>query len=132
MMELGLGTDIIAVARIASLLERWSDRFLNRVFTADEIAYCRTKRYQAEHFAARFAAKEALIKALGVNAWQRINMLNMEVQRTAGGAPYFELSGSVAQLADKKKIDQIKLSMSHCREYAMAVVVLEKEAPLAT
>ncbi|MFW0795344.1 holo-ACP synthase [Gordonia sp. CPCC 205515] len=117
------GTDIVDVNRIDSLIERSGDRFLNRWFTSDEIAYCRTKAVPSRHFAARFAAKEAVAKVLpsgwdGPLAWRSIEIVN-----NADGAPRVHLTGLPRELADKARIERISISLSHCDAYATAVAI---------
>lgn len=121
-MVLGTGVDIIEVPRIRAALDnpRTGRRFRERVFTAGEISYCERRRNAPESYAARFAAKEALMKALGrVYGWREI-----EVRRTAG-APTLQLSGRAAAQAEKLGVRRIHLSLTHTAGNAVAFVVLE-------
>jgi holo-[acyl-carrier protein] synthase len=117
--DISVGVDIIEISRVAATVDRFGDRFLQRIFTAGEIAYCRGR---APQLAARFAAKEAVMKALGTGTrgvgWQEV-----EVTRKRTGEPGIELHGRAAERAKKLGIDRIALSISHSREYAVASVV---------
>jgi holo-[acyl-carrier protein] synthase len=124
-MVIGIGTDVIEIARIAQSIDRFGDRFLDRVFTPREIAYCRRKKNAAESFAARFAAKEAGAKALGTGISQGVSWLEMEVNREPSGRPTLELTGRAAQRADRLGIAGISLSLTHGKDIALAVVVME-------
>lgn len=124
-MVVGLGTDIIEIARIAQSIDRYGERFVQRIFTADEIAYCRRKKSAAESFAARFAAKEAAAKALGTGISRGVSWLEIEVTREPGGRPLLALSGRAAERARELGVVRASLSLTHTREMAMAVVVME-------
>ena len=124
-MVIGVGTDVIEIARIAQSIGRFGDRFLARVFTPREIAYCRRKKNAAESFAARFAAKEAGAKALGTGISQGVSWLELEVNREPSGRPTLELTGRAAQRASRLGIAGISLSLTHSKDIALAVVVME-------
>jgi holo-[acyl-carrier protein] synthase len=125
-MVLGLGTDLIEIARIKESIERHDDRFLRRVFTDDEIAYCQSKKKNAaESFAARFAAKEAGAKALGTGISRGVSWKELEVRRTPGERPTLHLSGRAAERAGQMGVQTLNLSLTHSRDVAMAVVVAE-------
>jgi holo-[acyl-carrier protein] synthase len=124
-MVIGVGTDVIEIARIAQSIDRFGDRFLDRVFTPREIAYCRRKKNAAESFAARFAAKEAGAKALGTGISQGVSWLELEVNRESGGRPTLQLTGRAAQRAGRLGIAGISLSLTHGKDIALAVVVME-------
>jgi len=116
---LSAGVDIIEIPRVRRVFEKYGQRFLDRVFTADEIAYCRGR---ASNLAARFAAKEAAMKALGTGvrgvAWKDI-----EVVRQESGAPSIQLYGRAKNRAQRLGIQEMALSLSHSREYAVASVI---------
>src|SRR5215471_5851729 len=115
-----VGVDIVEVGRIAGAIERWGVRFLERIFTPTEIAYCRAKTRAAESFAVRFAAKEAFAKALKVgrvSIWREV-----EVVRGEGPRPTFQLHGNARALVGHRKVD---LSLSHAQTHAVAVVLIE-------
>jgi len=121
----GTGVDIVACDRIEELVEVHGDRFIGRVFTPEEAAYCRAQRRPREHFAARFAAKEAVLKALGTGWVQGISWRDVRVSRTEAGKPEVALVGGAAQVADKIGADRVHVSVSHCEAYAVAMAVAE-------
>ena len=125
-MVVGLGTDLIEIARVQASLDRYGEQFLGRVFTAGEIAYCQRKKHTAaESFAARFAAKEAGAKALGTGISRGVSWREIEVQRSPGERPELVLTGRAAERAQAMGVRRISLSLTHSRDVAMAVVVLE-------
>jgi holo-[acyl-carrier protein] synthase len=124
-MVLGLGTDLIETRRVHESIERFGERFLQRIFTTGEIAYCSRKKNSAESFAARFAAKEAGAKALGTGISHGVNWKEFEVKREPSGRPTLHLSGRAAELAGAMGVRRLQLSLTHSRELAMAVVVAE-------
>ena len=124
-MLIGTGVDLIEVERIAHSIERYGERFLRRVYTDLEIAYCNRKRGSAESFAARFAAKEAGAKALGTGISRGVTWNEFQVSRNPGGRPVLELRGRAAQLATELGVRAISLSLTHTGNLAMATVVME-------
>lgn len=125
-MVLGLGTDLIEIARIEESLERHGERFLHKIFTQSEIAYClQKKKSSAESFAARFAAKEAGAKALGTGISRGVSWKELEVRREIGERPTLHLSGRAAERAAQMGVRTLSLSLTHSRDVAMAVVVAE-------
>ncbi len=125
-MVLGLGTDLMETKRVEESIDRFGERFMERIFTAGEIAYCQRKRKNAaESFAARFAAKEAGAKALGTGISRGVSWKEFEVRREEGGRPTLHLSGRAAELAAAMGVKRIQLSLTHSRELALAVVVVE-------
>src|SRR3984893_14523093 len=124
-MLLGLGTDLIETRRVQQSIDRFGDRFLERIFSPWEIAYCQRKKNAAESFAARFAAKEAGAKALGTGISRGVSWKEFEVRREAGGRPTLHLSGRAAELAEAMGVRRVQLSLTHSRELALAVVVAE-------
>ena len=121
----GLGIDIIEIARIAGELENYGDTFTERIFTREEIDYCEKKAHRAQHYAVRFAAKEAAFKALGTGWQEGVGWREVAVKNDALGKPALEMTGRAAELAEKKSVTVMQLSLSHCRDYAAAVVILE-------
>lgn len=119
----GLGTDIIEVQRIANSIERHGNRFLERLFTQEEINYCSKFRDFARHYAGRFAAKEAIVKALGTGISHEISWLDMEILNDERGKPFLNLSLKGKDLFGNP---EIQLSISHCKEYAMAVALVSR------
>jgi len=125
-MVLGVGTDLMETKRIEESIDRYGERFLERVFTPNEIAYCMRKRKNAaESFAARFAAKEAGAKALGTGISHGITWKELEVLREPSGRPTLHLSGRAAERAERMGVRRVQLSLTHSRELAMAVVIVE-------
>jgi holo-[acyl-carrier protein] synthase len=124
-MVLGLGTDLIEIERVQASMDRFGERFLDRVFTEGEIAYCMRKRQSAESFAARFAAKEAGAKALGTGISRGVSWKEIEVRREIGQRPTLHFSGRAGELADAMGVRRVQLSLSHSRKLATAMVLIE-------
>ena len=124
-MILGMGTDLTEIGRVKKSIDRFGDRFLERVYTPGEIAYCLTKRGFAESFAARFAAKEAAAKALGTGISRGVSWKEFEVTRAMSGKPSMVLHGRAEELARELGVVRIALSLTHTRDMALAVVVME-------
>ena len=116
------GVDLVEVERIESVIARYGERFLERVFTDDELAYCRGRPHQ---LAARFAAKEAVSKALGTGIQHRDGVAWQEIQIVSDdhGKPAVELTGKAARRAEQIGLSNLSLSLSHTREHAIALVV---------
>ncbi len=119
MQDVSVGVDVIEIERVAATLARFGDRFLERVFTEGETAYCRGR---APQLAARFAAKEAVMKALGTGT-RGIGWREVEVTRKRTGEPGIALHGRAAERAARLGIDRIAVSLSHSRHYAVASVI---------
>jgi holo-[acyl-carrier protein] synthase len=124
-MIVGSGIDLVEIGRIQQSIDRYGSRFLNRIFTAAEQAYCLRKRNSAESFAARFAAKEAGAKALGTGISHGVGWLEIEVVRLPSGKPTLRYLGRAAQFAARLGVANIALSITHTASLAMASVVLE-------
>lgn len=125
-MILGVGTDMIEINRIERSIEQFGDRFLHRIFTAEEIAYCQLKKkHAAESFAARFAAKEAGAKALGTGISRGITWKEIEVRRKPGERPTLHFSGRALNRAERMGVTGLSLSLTHSRDHALAVVIAE-------
>jgi holo-[acyl-carrier protein] synthase len=124
-MIVGSGIDLVEITRIRQSMERFGSRFLERVFTASEQAYCLRKRNAAESLAARFAAKEAAAKALGTGISRGVNWLEIEVIREPGGRPSIRFRGRAAEIAEQMGVAQVALSLTHTASLAMASVILE-------
>jgi len=124
-MIVGTGIDIAEVPRIAESIARFGDRFLRRVFTEGEIRYCHAKANRAERFAARFAAKEAAMKALGTGWSHGVRWRDVEVVRQPGGRPTMTFHGKAAEFAAKLGAKHVALSLTHTSEQALAQVILE-------
>ena len=124
-MILGTGVDIAEVARIRESIERFGDRFLHRIFTDDEVSYCERKASRFESYAARFAAKEAGMKALGTGWSRGVRWRDIEVVRPKGQRPTIQFHGEAAAIAAKLGTKNIALSITHTSEQALAHVILE-------
>ena len=116
---LSTGVDFIEIDRVASVLDRYGDRFLRRIFTPGEIAYCRGR---APNLAARFAAKEAVMKSLGTG-FRGVGWRDVEVVRAPSGAPSPRLHGRARRRAQRLGVTEIAITLSHSRDYAMVVAV---------
>lgn len=122
----GLGIDTVEVQRIERLLAEHPERFEERCFTPDEAAYCKASRTRrAEHFAARFAAKEACLKALGTGLSAGLSWKEIEVVRDDAGRPILRLAGCAAQAAMERGVKHWHLSLSHTAANAIAIVIAE-------
>ncbi|MDE3149491.1 MAG: holo-ACP synthase [Acidobacteriota bacterium] len=124
-MILGSGIDLVEIERIQHSMDRFGRRFLDRVYTAAEQAYCLRKNHSAESFAARFAAKEAAAKALGTGISQGVGWREIEVGREPGGRPNLRFHGRAATIAERLGVARAALSITHTGSLAMASVVLE-------
>ncbi len=116
----GIGIDVVEVDRIAAIIERHGALFLEKLFTAAERSYCESHKQPALHYAARFAAKEAVSKALGTGIGGQAGWLDLEITRDSLGAPKLVLSGNAAAFAAEKGITEIQISLTHARDYAAA------------
>jgi holo-[acyl-carrier protein] synthase len=125
-MIYGIGTDIIEVARIRGVMEK-DIGFREKIFTSGEIAYCETKKFKYENYAARFSAKEAFMKAIGTGWRFGIRFADIEVIHDEYGKPLIRLYGKAEELARIEGISKIHVSLSHVKEMALAVVTVEKE-----
>jgi len=124
-MIVGTGIDIAEVPRIRHAIERYGDRFLHRVYTDGEIRYCQSKANRMERYAARFAAKEAAMKALGTGWNHGVRWRDIEVARKPGGRPTIVFHGRAAEFAAKLGATNVALSLTHTAAQAMAQVILE-------
>jgi holo-[acyl-carrier protein] synthase len=123
----GIGVDLVRIPRIRRLMERWQARFLERVFTPEEVAYALRRHDPAEHLAARFAAKEATLKALGTGLSMGVRWREMEVRRARGERPTLVLSGRTAALGAALGVRRLHVSLTHDGDYALAQVLAEGE-----
>jgi holo-[acyl-carrier protein] synthase len=120
---IGLGTDIIECSRIGEMIHKHGELFLNRVFTQQEIAYCSSRKTSNQHYAGRWAAKEAALKALGTGWAKGIQWTDIAVSHQLGGKPIITIDGVAAEIAKEQGIAEIMLSISHCRHYAVAYCI---------
>ena len=125
MAILGIGTDIIECLRIAQMIERHGELFVGRVYTDHEIAYCAARKAATQHYAGRWAAKEAVLKALGTGWVRGIGWRDVEVRHTKAGGPIVRLYGGAREVLERSGIETIHLSISHCRSHATAYAVAE-------
>jgi holo-[acyl-carrier protein] synthase len=128
---LGLGTDIIEVVRIGEMIERHGEMFLQRVYTEQEIRYCQRRKSAIQHYAGRWAAKEAVMKTLGTGFSKGVGFRDIEVSALKSGAPVITLNGGAKEIARKLGIDSVLITISHCRSYATATAVALQHAPRA-
>ena len=120
---IGLGTDITECLRIARMIERHGELFINRVYTPEEIKYCQSRKQATQHFTGRWAAKEAILKALGTG-WRRgISWRDIEVRNEPGGKPMVAVRGGAKDVVEQLEISEIQVSISHCRSHAIACAV---------
>lgn len=124
-MIVGTGIDIAEVQRIRHAIERFGVRFLERIYTVGEIRYCKSKANSVERFAARFAAKEAAMKALGTGWNHGVRWRDCEVTRKPGSRPTLTLHGQAGEIAARLGVRNVSLSLTHTKEQAMAQVILE-------
>jgi holo-[acyl-carrier protein] synthase len=125
-MIVGIGIDIAEPRRLEEAAERYGRRFLERIFTPREIAYCERRRNKWERYAARFAAKEAAFKALGTG-WRRgVRWQEAEVVNQPSGKPTLELTGQAGEFARCLGVESISLSLTHSEQFALAQVIFEK------
>jgi holo-[acyl-carrier protein] synthase len=127
MNVIGIGVDLVENARIEHSLERFGERFLQRVFTAGEIEYSKSMKYPARHLAARFAAKEAVSKAFGTGIGKSMGWKDIDVRRKESGEPYVVLEGGAKELAGERKVLKVSITLSHTEHHAMAMIVMEGE-----
>ena len=120
MNVIGIGTDIVETLRIAQMIERHGELFLNRVYTEHEIGYCSARKAATQHYAGRWAAKEAVLKALGTGWARGIRWRDIEVRNEIGGKPHIALEGGALEISRRLGIDEILISISHCRSHATA------------
>jgi holo-[acyl-carrier protein] synthase len=124
-MLVGTGIDAVEIERVARSIERYGARFIQRIFTAGEIAYCQRRKNCAESFAARFAAKEAGAKALGTGIQRGVTWTDMEVRRAPGERPTLHFSGRAQERAERLGVKRVSLALTHSQTLAFASVQLE-------
>lgn len=123
-MVIGIGIDIIEIDRIKESAENYGDRFLNKIYTQRELDYCLKKKYKYQHLAARFAAKEAVYKALATGWNKEVSWQNIEISNEPNGMPVVTLTGNLKKFLEKGK--NLKISMSHSRDYVTCVAIIYK------
>lgn len=128
-MIVGLGTDIVETVRIGEMIERHGELFLQRVYTEEEIKYCQRHKEALQHYAGRWAAKEAVMKTLGTGFTKGVGWKDIQVCNHKSGRPLIELSGGAARVAGKLRIDEVLVTISHCRAYATATAIAMQISP---
>ncbi len=125
-MIYGIGIDLVENERIEKIIKKWGDKFLSRVFSDKEVEYCNRHVQAPLHYAARFAAKESFLKAMGIGLGMGVKLREIEVARNSKGKPDLVLCGEAKVQIEKRKIAKVHLSLTHTKKYATAFVVLEK------
>jgi holo-[acyl-carrier protein] synthase len=120
MNVVGIGTDIVECLRIANMIEKHEEIFIKRVFTPDEIEYCGGRKSSTQHYAGRWAAKEAILKAIGTGWAKGIQWTDIEIGNEPGGKPFVRLNGAAKDVAESQGISEVLISISHCRLFATA------------
>ena len=120
---IGIGTDITECLRIARMIERYGEVFVNRVYTSEEIRYCQSRAQATQHFTGRWAAKEAVLKALGTGWRGGIAWRDVEVRNEPGGQPVVAVQGGVKEVVEQLGITKLLVSISHCRTHATAYAI---------
>lgn len=127
MQVVGIGTEIVECLRVGRMIEQHGELFLKRIYTEREIRFCQSRKRSTEHFAARWAAKEAILKALG-KPWRRgIEWTDLEIMQQPGKSPEVLLCGATKEIARSMRISNILVSMAHCRAYATAYALAVRE-----
>ncbi len=129
---LGIGADITECLRIARMIERHGELFINRAYTADEVRYCQSRRQSTQHFAARWAAKQAVLKALGIGTLRGVAWTDIEIRKAPSGQPVVAVQGAIKDIVERLGVAEVLVSIAHCRThataYAMALAREEAEA----
>ncbi len=126
MSIIGVGTDIIECSRIGQMIERHGEQFIARVYTPHEIEYCSSRKHAMQHYSAHWAAKEAILKALGSEWVRGIRWKDIEIRITAGERPRVAFAGGARELCETLGVTEMQLSLSHCRTFATAVAIAVK------
>ena len=125
MSVIGIGVDLVECVRIRHSLDRFGDRFLQRVFTEGEIEYSMSMKFPERHLAARFAGKEAVAKAFGTGIGKAMGWRNIDIKKKESGEPFLVFSGPAKELAAKRRVTSALITLSHTEHHAIACVVLE-------
>lgn len=125
-MIYGVGIDLVENSRMDRIVKKWGPKFINRIFSEQEILYCEKHAHSAIHYGARFAAKESFLKALGIGIGKGVKLNDIEIVNNEDGKPLLNLSGEAKITIQKEKIRKVHLSLTHTKHYSTAVVVLEK------
>lgn len=120
---IGIGTDITECLRIARMIERHGDLFINRVYTEEEIRYCQNRKQATQHYTGRWAAKEAILKALGTGWIRGISWRDIEVLNEPGGRPVVTVRGGTKDVVDRLGVTKLLVTISHCHTHATAYAI---------
>lgn len=120
---IGIGTDITECPRIGRMIQDHGESFLRRVYTEREIDYCNSRKQATEHFAGRWAAKEAVLKAIGTGWIRGISWRDVEIRNNSGGAPWVVLHAGTRDIAEARGVRKVLITISHCRTYATAYAI---------
>lgn len=125
-MIFGVGIDLVEIGRIENVLKKWEERFLCRIYSAEEVRYCNERARPAVHFAARFAVKEAFLKAIGLGMGGGVRFRDIETTHDERGKPILKLAGGASSFLEDREIRAVHLTISHTNAHATAVVILER------
>jgi len=125
-MIFGVGIDLVEIARIETILNKWEEKFLCRIYSAGEIRYCNERARPAVHFAARFAVKEAFLKAIGLGMGGGVRFRDIETIHDERGKPIIKPAGGASSFLEAREIRSVHLSISHTNVHATAIVMLEQ------
>ena len=125
-MIFGIGTDLVEVSRVEKILQKWGEKFIKKVYSQNEIEYCEKKAFPSIHYAARFAAKESFLKSLGIGLGMGVKLQDIEVINNQQGSPVLIVHERIRARLDKLGINALHISITHTREHAQAIVILEK------
>lgn len=128
-MIVGLGTDIVEIVRIGSMIERHGELFLQRVYSEQEITYCQRHKEAMQHYAGRWAAKEAVMKTLGTGFTKGVGWTDIQILNQQSGKPVVELSGGALRVSRLRGIDEVLITISHCKAYATATAIALQHHP---
>ncbi len=120
---LGIGTDITECLRIARMIERYGELFIDRVYTQEEIRYCQNRKQSTQHYAGRWAGKEAVLKALGTGWVAGIRWRDIEIRNEPGGRPIVAVRGAMSDVVERLGVGRVLISISHCRTHATAYAI---------
>ena len=120
MNVIGIGTDIVECLRVANMIEKHEDIFIQKVYTPGEIEYCGKRKSATQHYAGRWAAKEAILKAMGTGWAKGIQWTDIEIVNQMGGKPFVKINGQAKVICEARGIEEILISISHCRTFATA------------
>jgi holo-[acyl-carrier protein] synthase len=132
MVILGIGTDIVECPRIGKMIEQYGELFLRRVYTEREVRYCQSRKHAIEYFAGRWAAKQAILKAMGVGWSRGVSWTDIEIRPGKSGQPHVLVCGVAKEIAREREIADILITLAHCRTYATAYAMALARPPIET